>query len=345
METIIDKFNKIRKMSFRVLVPQIIHKLKHKICKYKKNTEENNRKKESRIQSFKQFTNKYILETPYIITSDNIPSDLAEQFDIFIVGSDQVWNPHFRMGSSIDFLTFAPEYKRVAYSASFGISTLPTVFIKNYRQWLSCMAHISVREDAGTKIIKELTGRDVPVIVDPTLMLTKEKWMAISKTPMYKPKKPYLLTYFLGNVSPEDKKKINSIANEKRLEIIHLAEIEDARRYSADPSEFLGYINSSKVFLTDSFHGVIFSIIFEKPFIVFNRLGKYPSMNSRIDTLLSKFKLEDRKWENIKTENNIFDIDFSHIPPIIEAERNKALNYLKSALDIDDVNYKKLIEK
>lgn len=339
---IADKFDKARKMSLGELAKKVLQKLRQKLYKNNKSDEEkeievrNKTRNESRIKSFRQFTNENISESSYVISPDNIPSEIGEQYSGFVVGSDQVWNPNFRGGSPIDFLTFAPEYKRFAYSASFGISKLPDKYIDDYRRWLTEMAHISVREDAGAKIVKELTGRYVQVLVDPTLMLNKSQWLSVAKPAKDKPKKQYLLTYFLGDESLESKERINLIAIENKLEIVNMADIDDESRYTADPSEFLDYINSSEIFLTDSFHGAVFSILFEKPFIIFDRVSKIPSMNSRIDTLLTKFDLLDRKSDEIIDNKDVFNIDYSHVPSILAAEREKALDFLKRALEIKD---------
>jgi len=326
------KLKKARTIGIKNIFKKVFQRIRYKVFK---NSNEKRIKllNEIKAKNFKKFTNENISENPYIISPNDIPSDLAEKYSTFVVGSDQVWNPNFRKGSSIDFLTFAPKKKRIAYSASFGISILPEEYKYNYSCWLSEMEHISVREEAGAKIVKELTGKDVEVLVDPTLMLTKEQWLSIARPAKNKPDKPYLLTYFLGEISTETSKKINSIAKDNNLNILNLANIEDKERYIADPAEFLDYINSSEIFLTDSFHGGVFSILFQKPFIIFNRISKIPSMNSRIDTLLSKFKLENRKYENIKNKNDLFDMDFSHTAPILKVEREKALKYLKEALE------------
>lgn len=327
----IDRLRNIENKSLLYIINKILHKIKNKLNRdNKKYTILNNK----RVKSFKKFTNQYIKETNFEINQNNIPEDLSEKYDFFIVGSDQVWNPHFRKNSPIDFLTFAPSNKRIAYAASFGISELPREFIEDYKDRLSQMAYISVREDAGAKIVKDLIGREVPVLIDPTLMLNKEEWFSIMKQAKNKPQVPYLLTYFLGEISFENKKWIYSFAKENNLEIVNLADIKDEERYLADPAEFLDYINSSEVLFTDSFHGAIFSILFEKPFIVFNRISTTQSMNSRIDTLLSKFNLESRRWDNIKNTNDILSIDFAHVQKILKAEREKALKYLKNALDI-----------
>lgn len=292
--------------------------------------------KEKRI-NLKKFSAKYINESNFIIFPDNIIDNLGNNFDYFIVGSDQVWNPNFRNLSQIDFLTFAPQGKKIAYAPSFGVSKIPQIYKEKYREWIKKIDHLSVREGAGAGIIKELTGREVEVLLDPTLMLSKDKWIAIAKPSPAKSKGKYLLTYFLGDISSEAQELINFLSRDKKLKIVHLCSFEQKERYSADPSEFIDFIDSASIFLTDSLHGAVFSILFEKPFIVFDRISKTPCMNSRIDTLLSKFELLERRWPDIKdNEKEISNIDYSHVPPILEAERRKSLDYLKEALNIED---------
>src|SRR5690606_35950552 len=109
--------------------------------------------------------------------------------------------------------------------------------------------------------------------------------------------------------------------------------IKDKNAYISGPSEFIEYIKSSNLFLTDSFHGAVFSILFRKPFIVFDREGSSHSMNSRIDTLLATFKLESRKFENISKGEDFINVDYTHIDKILESERQKAIDYLLTAFD------------
>lgn len=295
-----------------------------------------NMSKSIRTETFKKFTYDYIKETNYTISDNNILEDLSDRYDYFVTGSDQVWNPNYNYGSSIYFLTFAPKNKRISYAPSFGVSEIKPEYADNYKEWLSGMHRLSIREDDGAKIIKELTGRDAPVLVDPTLLLTREKWLSIAKEANNKPKGKYLLTYFLGGIPPEYKKQIKSIVKENNLEVINLGDIREKETYRTGPSEFIDYINSCSVFCTDSFHGAVFSILMEKPFIVYERMGTSLSMYSRINTLLNKFDLNSRKAENIKTNEDVFYIDYSHVPLILEEERNKAFDYLKEALNIED---------
>lgn len=296
--------------------------------------------KNERINKFKKFSRNYIKETDYTINETNISRKFHEQFDYFIVGSDQVWNPHFINNSNIYFLTFSPRNKRIAYSASFGINELSNKCIESYKESLSQFEYISVREDAGASIVRDLTDKNVEVLIDPTLMLDKKEWLEIARKSKHKPQKPYILTYFLGQISNEVANFIKNLSKEHNLEIAILedgnGDIKDKIRYTTDPGEFIDYINSAELIFTDSFHGTVFSILFEKPFVTFDRKSKGASMGSRIDTLLGKFELEDRKWMNMKKKGNIFDVGFSHVPSILEYERRKALDYLKNALEIEE---------
>lgn len=326
---VIDKIKKIK----GIRIPQMFNKITFKFWYYihKDKIEKYNIK---RVEKFINFTHAYILETKYSINDNKVPSDLSSKYDYFVTGSDQVWNPEYTKGSFIYFLSFAPKNKRIAYSPSFGLSNISVEYLEDYRTFISEMASLSVREEAGAKIIKELTGRDAPVLLDPTLILSKKKWLSISKQASNKPQGRYLLTYFLGQGMKENINNIKQIAYENKLEIINLAYIKDFVTFTADPSEFIDYINSSSVFFTDSFHGCVFSILLEKPFVVFDRVENSPSMNSRIDTLLSTFDLQSRKWDNIRTNEQIFNVDYNHTYPILETERKKALDYLKKALNV-----------
>lgn len=345
VDSILIKNESIKKVKYRMgyriknnlysSPSKIMRKIKNKI-ELKLNNKSFSESNTKRTEIFKEFTNNYINETKYGVSNNNILGNLSDRYDYFVTGSDQVWNPSYNNGSSIYFLTFAPKEKRIAYAPSFGVSEIKPEFIDNYKKWISSMSKLSVREDDGAKIIKELTGRDAPVLVDPTLLLTKEKWLSISKEASNKPKGKYLLTYFLGGIPREYKKQVHDIVKRNNLEVINLGDIKERETYETGPSEFIDYINSCSLFLTDSFHGAVFSILLEKPFIVYERVGTSLSMYSRINTLLNKFNLESRKVENIKKGQDVFHIDYSHIPPILEEERNKAFDYLKEALNIED---------
>lgn len=333
--TFVYRLNNLLKKGPKEIGKAMANKInKSKLSKGELNEVENIEIEKIRTKIFKGFTYEYIKETNYSITDNNIPDNLSDKYDYFITGSDQVWNPHYIYGPSIYFLTFVEKHKRIAYAPSFGVSEIECKYIDKYKEWISGINKLSVREDDGAKIIKELSGKEAPVLVDPTLLLTKEKWLSISKVAINKPIGEYLLTYFLGGIPNDYKEQISRIVKENNLEIINLGDITEKDTYKTGPSEFIDYINSCSVFCTDSFHGAVFSILFEKPFIVYERMGTPLSMFSRINTLLDKFKLESRKSEYIKSNKDIFDIDYLDVQYILEAERKKSFEYLKDALNI-----------
>lgn len=290
----------------------------------------------NRNNKFIEFSKEFLNEKEPTLYFNNFTKNKIKQNEYFITGSDQVWNPLYPEVTSLYFLTFASKEKRIAYAPSFGISEIPDEYVGNYKKWLSEIKHLSVREESGAKIIKELTGRDAPVLVDPTLLLTREKWLTIAKPAKNKPKGKYLVTYFLGGVPKEYKKEIKKFAKNNQLKIINLGDIKETKTYITGPSEFLDYINSCDIIFTDSFHGTVFSILFEKPFVVYKRVGG-SSMYSRIKTLLKMFKLESREYEKVRIDNSLFEIDYSHVPKILEIERSKSYNYLKEALNIKNI--------
>lgn len=249
----------------------------------------------------------------------------------YVCGSDQIWNPTLA-GTPYYFAAFAKNEKRISYAASFGLSTLPEDVAKAYTPHLSNMAHLSVREYAGAEIIKELTGREASVVLDPTLLLDKQDWQAITKRPRFPIKGKYLLTYFLSWYSEETRMFIERTAKENDLEIITLNNFDKNNFwYQTGPAEFVWLIENASLVCTDSFHATVFSIIMNSPFVVFKRDLKKNDMHSRIETLLGTFELENREFTKLQ-QGEEFCISFDHIPSRLAAERQHSLDYLLHAL-------------
>ena len=315
----------------------IKERLKNKVIDIYFNNNINIRWMNYRLRSkrFKYFNKQYIKYSNFIISKDNIPKHIDDYYDYFVCGSDQIWNPEFPINSHIDFLTFVKEEKRIAYSPSFGISKLPEYCKKDYKKWINGIPNLSVRELAGAKIIKDLTGKDAQVLVDPTLNLTKEEWLSMAKKPQFTVSNKYIFSYFLGNVSDKIKNKIKGIAKQYNFEIIDILDADKKHIFSTDPSEFIWLLNNAELICTNSFHGTIFSIIMKKPFIVFERNDKYSSMNSRMDTLLKLFNMEHRLHDNINyTKSEVFYMDFKKVDEIINNEKEKSIKYLKKCLNL-----------
>ena len=167
---------------------------------------------ENRKNAFINFTNTYIKNSSFIIKPDNIPENLNDRYDYFIAGSDQVWNPHWRL-KNIDILSFAEDRKRISFSASIGANDMPESKKDLFATELKKFKSISVREDRAKEIVEELTGRkDVEILLDPTMLLTKNDWDKISNKPKFEIPKKYILSYFLDGCSKKITKEIKRFA-------------------------------------------------------------------------------------------------------------------------------------
>lgn len=253
-------------------------------------------------------------------------------YEYFVVGSDQVWNPLFAKLRNFELLDFDTTAKKVSLSASFGISKLPEEYKETTRVALSDFKNISVREDAGKDIIKNLgIDKEVEVLVDPTMLLTTKEWDMVSKKPMQLKSEKYILNYFLGELSEERKQKIEKIAKENNCEIINILD-KNSPFYQTGPSEFLYLEKNAFAVFTDSFHSCVFAILYGVPFIVFDREDKNEKMNSRIDTLLKKFELEDRRYLGDITYKNL-QVDYVKAHQKIKEEKQKTMNFLKKSFE------------
>lgn len=284
-----------------------------------------------REYNIKKFSDKYI----NTIFDYKIASDLNNKYDYFVVGSDQVWNPYC-VNVEAAFIKFADSYKRIAYSASFGVENISREKLEDYKYGLDGMEYISVREEAGAKIVKDIIKRDVPVLVDPTLLLAQDEWCEIINKPSWYKDEKYILLFFLSNVPKKVWEEVGRLANENGYNIIDLMDKKNLDYYASSPDEFLYLIKNASLVYTDSFHGTVFSIIMRVPFVNCPRENVGMNMNSRIDTLLKLFKLESRKGNNYNNYaiDKPFEIDYNNIDEVLNKEREKSKKYLLRAFNI-----------
>lgn len=292
-------------------------------------------KRYERLSNFVYFTNKYI--RPHYTTSFEVDT---KKYDKYIVGSDQVWNWTFSEFDGRMLLDFSDYDKSISYAASFGVEYISDDFKEIFSNGLSNIKYLSVREDRGKEVIKELTNRsDVAVLIDPTMLLTRQDWDKIAKRPkQFKiiHNKKYILNYFLGNLSESRKSEIEKIARENDCVIINLLDKNDPF-YVCGPSEFLYLEKNAFLICTDSFHSSVFAILYNRPFIIFGReQNGIENMNSRLDTLINKFKLKNRRYngKNITKEN--LEYDYTEAYEILEMERKKSKEFIEKALDIKE---------
>lgn len=260
-------------------------------------------------------------------------SDNLKQYDIIIAGSDQIWNTEFEFVSENSFFPFEHPGK-VSFSSSFGIDEIKDDM--NIAKCLKDFRALSVREEAGARIIEGLTGRKAEVLVDPTMLLSADEWKKISKKPKGFKEQAYVLTYFLSPKSDKAIKQLEYLRKEN-LQVYELFDDSNIVTRCAGPAEFLYLIDKASIVLTDSFHACVFSFLFNKPFVVYDRNREGTTMNSRLDTLLKKFGLE-RKYVSSKLKNDIWEHDYSEGYKQLNIEKQRAQEFLKIALENGDID-------
>lgn len=265
----------------------------------------------------------------------------AEKYDAVMVGSDQLWAPS-GITSNFYNLMFAPDEKtKISYAASFGVSQIEKKYHNLYNQFLSRMDFISVRENSGKKLVESLSDKSAEVVVDPVLLLDKEDWdREIPDKRLYD--EPYIFAYFLGK-SPEYRNAVTKFARKKGLKIVtshHMDSYNKADKSFGDyapfdvgPAEFVNLIRNAEYVFTDSFHGSVFSMLYKKKFLVFNRYSdkSISSKNSRIDSFCRNYGLSERRFDgNIDDVDN--EIDFDTVHKKVENHRAESRAFLDRAL-------------
>lgn len=270
------------------------------------------------------------IPTRRFYSCEKLPRSLNEEYDMFFVGSDQVWNPYISAARLEDFfLGFADDNKKAAVSASIGTDCLTEAQKQRYRSALGAFSHISVREKAGRAIISELINKKVPVLCDPVMMLDADEWLRASKKPRVDITKPYVLKYYLGDAS--DDTLLDTVAQEAGYRIYSLLDDSVPELYSAGPGEFLSLVANASLVCSDSFHCIAFAILFKRPLVVYDREGEGNYMSSRLDTLLDKFALGSRRRSALTAEN-MLSTDFDHIDKALARERQLFLSYISDVL-------------
>lgn len=323
----------------------VVSLAKHKVWKSISGFLPTAREKARRTEEFRA---RHLLFSTKKYSDDRTLWSSPPEYDAYITGSDQVWNPRYVREEATDspwFLGFTPTgRKRISYGASFGISRLPREEEERYRRWLNEMDHISTREFEGQEIIRHLTGRDAELLVDPTLLLSAEEWSELAVP--FASRRPYVLCYYMPGYEKVTR-TISSMA--QRLSAMTGWEIVTVGLkdywmlnpfvhgvFDAGPLELLGLIQGASFVLTNSFHGTAFSIIFRKPFAVpiDMHLSPEKAMSSRITTLLSLLKLGDRAVEAGKTRvrDSLLDIDYQYADSALKSEKEKSTSFLARAL-------------
>ena len=265
------------------------------------------------------------------------------KYDIYMIGSDQVWNDRWYNGDNSFMFPFINGKKnhKISYAASFGSIDTNKPSIENWVKQVSDFKHISVREYNGSKLIKKYINRDAEVVLDPTLLLSKKEYLERFK--ISQSQNDYILIYVLSyawNPMPYAKHMIEHYVNilKSPVKIIKAPDeiIEDHPEWEllkdVGPIEFINYFANAKFIITASFHGTAFAANFEVPF--FSILENENPKDDRQLSLLKLLDLQDRGIVIDSPFPKLEDIDWEYSRKILNTEREKCIQYITNITNI-----------
>ena len=291
---------------------------------------------ERKVKKFDDFVAAHFIQSFY--SSEEMEKIAAtDKFCKFICGTDQIWCTTTLYPDPIMYLRFVPKEKRVAYAPSLGRNYIPNYNKKILRKFIQDVPCLSVREDEGHRLIKELTGRDALVVADPTLLLKSVNWDKLKidiETPA-----DYVLCYFLDEPSQDVKTSVCQYAYESDKDIVILGTMDNldypkdrVHHPIAGPGEFLSLISKAKMVITDSYHGMLFAINYQKKFWSVERAYSQFDQSSRQLTVLNRLGMEER-YVNGNINFTDADIDYTAVQAKIDEFVALSMKYLKNSLE------------
>lgn len=292
------------------------------------------------------FAETYIKDITKPIYNSSDLRKLAGNYDGFVIGSDQVWRPAYSPNIADYYLDFvdAPDVKGVAYAASFGVDTweYTSEQTKICKENIYKIKGIAVREDSAVNLCREYLGAEAVHVIDPTMLLNKQNYIDLISKENEVSLSGELMHYVLD--SNEDKEKlIANVANLLNYEVFTAHQKKKPNKQNIQNIEdfvfpkvttWLNGFYSAKFIITDSFHGTVFSILFNKPFLV---MANAKRGKARFESLLKMFGLEDRlildpKAVNPEKLNDLPPIDWERVNSVLANKRAFAMDFLKSNL-------------
>lgn len=281
---------------------------------------------------YDEFRRKY-LKIGDLLTKDELIVYI-EKFDKVICGSDQVWNGKNTGYDDIYFLSFVKDInKKIAYAPSFGFNKF-SENVNFYKDNITNFKYLSIREKTAAEMIKSIINKDAEIVLDPSLLIKKEEWNKFVKNTN---KKEYIFLYYIGYNSKMIKfvKKLSKLTG---LEIIQpLKTFRDYRNgfrvKKIGPIEFVDYIANAKYVVTNSFHGIAFSINLNKSFFAFTNTNSMSKSNNRITDFLGALELLDRLDPSINDYDN--QIEYLRVNEKLDQLRNSSLEFLRKGLEYD----------
>lgn len=281
----------------------------------------------------------YITDKRY--TSSKEMEELNDKYDRFYCGSDQVWNPVNTGADTTYFLDFVKDTEKiVSYAPSIALSELPEELKGLYFTYINRFKHLSIREKSGKQIINELTGRVAQVVLDPTLLLDKNDWKKVGK-PLTQ-KKPYIFVYYISYV-PELIEFVKILKQKTGLEVIIATRTvrDSIKNYIhgftgkiISPEDFVSHILNASYIVTNSFHGTVFSVNFEKEFFTFGNKKGLARANSRIIDFLDTFDLDNRFVSDSSNLVELLEnkVNYTDVSARLISQRNESIDYIRTTL-------------
>lgn len=289
-----------------------------------------------RAKLFAEFSRTAIGVSAPCHTKDELERQ-CRNYDAVITGSDQVWHPQICEGNTAFFLDLPlKREQKIAYAPSFGVSEYTEAEVQRYMPLINDIAHLSAREKVGQELILRHTGREATLVLDPTMLLTREDWERLAKPAPYK--KPYLFYFTILNEPAGLDTLVRRIAAERGLQIVRIGSLKDLLKRgfinarANGPREFLGLVRDADFVVTSSFHGTVFSILFEKDFLcILNNNNR----NSRLETLTEQTGLREQLVRHVSSYDFRHDYhhpDYRASALRISRLREASLNFLRQAL-------------
>lgn len=258
-----------------------------------------------RYKKFSEFRKMMKLSPKY---KKNDLYKVNKRYDICISGSDNIWNTDINGFDKSYFLDFIKDnYKKRSYASSFGSDKIDSNLEEEYGELLKNYTILGVREESGAKLIKKISNKNAYVVADPTFLISYEEWNKLLIEP--NEKKHYMLAYQLVP-SKYFVENVKRISKEEKLPVIYISfpmggYVKSKCKLWIGPREWLGYIKNADIIVTDSFHGMMFSIIFKKQFYVI-----LTQLSTRIENILKKLKLKNRIIDK-QGKRDKSDIDYT----------------------------------
>ena len=262
-------------------------------------------------------------------------TSIDDKYDIVIAGSDQIWNKELTNGlDDIFTLKYFNNTKKISYASSIGNENLISENKDEYKSFIENIDIVSVREESAKEELQKITKKNIGVNLDPTMLLSREEWDKYTNENKIDEK--YIFSYFIG-VTQENYDALNLFSDLTELKVLSYSEHPKEKNilkkcYSDGPIDFISKIKYAEYVFTSSFHGTVFSIIFNKQFICM--LPK--KRPNRLINLLTKLGLEDRIIRNIddlKNFNYKKQINYKEVNKKLGSLRNKSVDWLEKAIE------------